>query len=268
LSRNLLALCAVGGAVLCGCAPVRATPTGTPAPDTPTPAVTLAFPTLPPTATLTPPPSLTPTPDIGARLGQRLLADDFSEDAGWGLGADGLGASSLEGGRLVLALHQNGTFRYVLAPDAFAGDFYLEVTLRTELCSPNDEFGVMVRLTPGSENYRIGLHCDGRARITRVLQDSSIALLLPTESDLIIAGAPAENRLAVMASGSTMTMFINGFEAFQVRDRAIISGRFALFVRAGRSTQLTVGFDDLEIYDLLPLPTATPAGAPPPPPTP
>jgi hypothetical protein len=193
-----------------------------------------------------------------------LLHDEFDDEDGWDLGADSLGASSLEAGRLVLALHQTGTFRYVLVPDAFAGDFYLEVMLRTELCSPNDEFGVMVRLTPGSENYRIGLHCDGRARITRVLIDSSVALLPPTSSPVIIPGAPAANRLAVMASGDTLAVFLNGFEAFRVRDRAIISGRFALFALARHSRQLTVAFDDLDIYELLPLPTSTPGGAPPP----
>jgi hypothetical protein len=122
----------------------------------------------------------------------------------------------------------------------------------------------MVRLTPGAENYRMGLHCDGRARITRVLEDSSFALVPPTASPVIIPGAPAENRLAVMASGSTLTLFVNGFEAFSVRDRALISGRFALFVRASRSTQLTVAFDNLDIYELLPLPTSTPGGTPPP----
>jgi hypothetical protein len=192
-----------------------------------------------------------------------LLYDEFNDEDGWDLGADSLGASSLEAGRLVLALNQTGRFRHILVPDVAVGDFYLEVTLRTELCSPNDEFGVMVRLTPGAENYRIGLLCDGRARITRVLEDSSIALVPPTTTPVIIPGAPATNRLAVMASGDTLTMFVNGFEAFRARDRALISGRFALFALARHSRQLTVTFDDLDIYELLPPPTSTPPGTPP-----
>jgi len=251
------------GSSLCACAPFSRTPTPTLPALTSTPSPTVGFPTLPPTPTLTPAPSLTPTPDIRALLGTTLFHDDFSTDQGWDLSSDFLGASSLEAGRLVLALHQTGTFRYVLVPQVRAQDFYLQVTLRAELCNPNDEFGVMIRFTPDGENYRIGLHCDGRARITRVLSDSSIALVLPTASPLIIPGAPAENVLGVLAEGDTLRLFINGFEAFVARDRVLRAGRVALFVRASRSAQLTVAFDNLEITSLLPTPTpATPTRLP------
>src|SRR3972149_6133583 len=136
------------------------------------------------------PPSPTPPPDIHAILGTRLFHDDFSEDQGWDLGSDALGASSLEAGRLVLALHQASAFRYVLVPDVAVGDFYLEVILRTELCGPNDEFGVLVRFTPDGEYYRIGLYCDGRARGTRVLQGSSIAPIRPPPPPPIVPLPP------------------------------------------------------------------------------
>ncbi len=239
-------------------------PTGTPTPLPPSAIAppTVGFPTLPPTATLTPPPSLTPTRDLRPLLGTPLVQDDFTSDAGWDLGADGVGATSLEEGRLVLALHQAGTFRYVLVPDVTAGDFYLQVTLRTELCSPNDEFGVLIRFTPEGEYYRVGVYCDGRARVTRVLEDSSIALVPPTPSPVMIPGAPAVNVLAVLAEGETFRIFLNGFEASVARDRALPSGRLGLFGRSSRSAQLTVSFDDLEVYSLLPTPTGTQAPAP------
>ena len=251
----LLALGFSFGLSLYACGTMGQTPTPSPSPPSATPSPTVGFPTLPPTPTLTPPPSFTPTPDIHAILGTRLFHDDFSEDQGWDLGSDALGASSLEAGRLVLALHQASAFRYVLVPDVAVGDFYLEVILRTELCGPNDEFGVLVRFTPDGEYYRIGLYCDGRARVTRVLQDSSIALILPTPSPVIVPGAPAENVLAVLAEGDTFRIFINGFEAFVARDRALPSGRLALFGRSSRSAQLTVSFDDLDVYSLRPTPT-------------
>lgn len=247
----VLAACAT----LSACAPFLRTPTPTPAPPTPTASPTIGFPTLPPTPTLTPPPSLTPTPDLRPLLGTPVFQDDFSTDQGWDLSSDLLGASSLEEGRLVLALHRNSTFRYVLVPHINLRDLFLQVAVRAELCAPNDEFGVLIRFGPEGENYRIGLHCDGRARITRVLIDSSIALVPPTVSPLIIAGAPAENLLGVLAEGDRLHLYINGFEAFAVRDRALTSGRVALFARSSRSAQLTVAFDDLEISPLLPTPT-------------
>jgi hypothetical protein len=250
------------GLGLYACGSIAETPTPTVLPPSAVPSATVGFPTLPPTATHTPPPSPTPTPDIGAILGPRLFHDDFSADVGWDLGGDALGASSLEAGRLVIALHQAGTFRYVVAPAEPVTDFYLQVTLRTELCSPNDEFGVLVRLTPDGEYYRIGLYCDGRARVTRVLRDSSIALVLPTASPVIIAGAPAENVLAVLAEAGTFRILLNGFETFVARDRALPSGRLALFGRSSRSAQLTVSFDDLEVYALIPTPTPTLPPAP------
>ncbi len=243
------------GSALSACAPLLRTPTLTPAPPTSTATPTIGFPTLPPTPTLTPPPSPTPTPDLRPLLGTPAFQDDFSTDQGWDLSSDLLGASSLEEGRLVLALSQNSTFRYVLVPHLNLRDLYLQVVVRSELCAPNDEFGVLIRFGPEGENYRIGLHCDGRARITRVLLDSSIALLPPTASPLIIPGAPAENLLGVLAEGDRLHLYINGFEAFAVRDRALPSGRVALFARSSRSAQLTVAFDNLEISPLLPTPT-------------
>jgi hypothetical protein len=250
------------GIVLAACGTAGRTSTPTLPAPTATPSPSLAFPTLPPTPTLTPPPSLTPTPDIHTILGARLFHDDFTQNEDWDLGSDTLGASSVEAGRLVLALHQAPAFRYVLVPGVTAQDFYLEVTIRTELCHPNDESGVLIRFTPEGEYYRIGLYCDGRARITRVLQSSTIALVPPTPSPLIIPGAPAENVLAVLAVGDTFHLFVNGFDAFSARDRSLSSGRVGLFARSSRSAQLTVSFDNLDIFALLPTPTPTPRRSP------
>ena len=171
------------GSSLCACAPFSRTPTPTLPALTSTPSPTVGFPTLPPHSDLTPAPE--PHTHSGHPrycLGTTLFHDDFSTDQGWDLSSDFLGALSLEAGQLVLAHPPDGHLPLRARPRVKLQDFYLQVTLRAELCNPNDEFGVMIRFTPEGENYRIGLHCDGRARITRVLSDSSIALVLPTTS--------------------------------------------------------------------------------------
>jgi hypothetical protein len=241
----------------CGLVFQPITPTVSPTPSL-IPSPTVGFPTLLPTPTLTPLPSLTPTPDIRAGLGRILYQDDFSGNVGWLVGQNDFGGTSLLDGQLVLSLRVPGGFRYALSPAGSLSDFFLEVTLRTELCGARDEFGVVARFTPEGNHYRFSLTCDGGARISRVLDGSVRGLVPITQTNLVIAGAPAENRIGVWARGSDLRFYINGTEAFSLRNAAFRSGTFGLMIRSISSSQLTVSFDDLVVYDL-----ATPAATPP-----
>src|SRR3972149_8971517 len=87
-----------------GCLPqATAAPTSTPA-FSPQPSRPPLFPTPLASATLTPPPSATPTPDIFTGLGEVLFQDDFAQDRGWTLRAGQGGAGSLLPGRLGVAV--------------------------------------------------------------------------------------------------------------------------------------------------------------------
>lgn len=230
-------------------------PPPSPTNTSPPPSATVAFPTLIPTPTLTPAPSATPTPDLSAGLGMVIFEDPFDINLGWEVGESSQGGSSLVDGRLTLSVRPPGTFRYVLAPTPPVSDFYLEVSLRAEVCSPRDEYGLMFRIGPDISHYRFTITCDGGVRVSRIQGDTLRTLVPLTMTSDVITGAPADNHLAIWASGSTFRFFINGLQAFTARDSGLTSGQVGFIVRARSRSQVTVTFDNLRIRALVPTPT-------------
>ncbi len=255
---NLLILLPAA-ALLSGCIPLAsfAPPTPTPTPTPLPPTATMAFPTPVPTATRTPPPSPTPTPDLTASFGPVLYADPFDTNLGWDTGADAIGGTSLVEGGLTLSVRPGGILRTAVAPAPPVGDFYLQARLRTEICSPRDEFGLLYRVGPDLSHYRFALTCDGAWKVVLVLPESARGLVPLTFSPDVIAGTPADNHLAIWASGSTFRFFVNGLEVFSLRNRLLTSGGVGFFVRSRSGGQVTVTFDDLVLRSLLPTPIPT-----------
>ncbi|MEW6567502.1 MAG: hypothetical protein AB1449_04920, partial [Chloroflexota bacterium] len=203
-------------------------------------------------------PSPTPTPDQSTSFGPVVFADTFETNRGWEVGADATGGTSLVQGGLTLTVQPGGGWRIALAPAPAVGDFYLEVSLRTEVCGPRDEYGLMFRVGPDLSHYRFTLTCDGGARVTLVLPDTARGLVPLTLTHDVIPGAPADNRLAIWASGSTFRFYLNGVEAFSARNRLLTSGGIGFLVRSRSGGQVTVTFDNLVLRALVPTPAPSP----------
>ena len=237
------------GALLAGCISLSTPPTPSPTPIPPSGT---------PTFTATPAPSLlTPTPDLPGLLAGILYRDDFEDNQGWDLKDSQVGGISLFQGRLALAVRRSGATLFAVAPSPEFEDFFVEVHLKAELCADADEFGLMVRMNPLGDHYRFTLNCIGQARFARVQQGVAFNLLPPTETHAAISGAPAENRLGLLAVGRDLRLFINGLEVFFLRDAALSRGGLGLIARSAAGGQLTVSFDHLAVYGLLATPTPT-----------
>lgn len=240
----------------CVTVPPGTTPTSTQAPTAAT--ETVPFPTFPPTVTSSPRPSPSPTEDILAGLGQVILQDDFNLDTGWDLGERPGGAVSLLNGRLAIAVHIPGAVVDAVNPTGPMTDFYAEVEGRTEVCTDSDEFGLMFRVNADREHYRFTLTCDGGARVSRFLVTGEVGLVPLSETYTVFPGAPADNRIGVLARGDRFQFFINGLEVFTARDPSLTSGAIGLIVRSKRGGQTTVSFDNLVVRALLTSPTPPP----------
>lgn len=255
---------AVVAAIIClaaaGCAvdTPTAVPTNPPtfSPIAPTPS--LAFPTLRPSPTWTPVPMPSPATTSGLSLGALWYADDFSQADDWTLGEDPSGATSISGGRLTLAVRQAGAFRLARSPAPPGADFFLQVTLYPELCSTGDVFGVAFRIGTNDQHYRYGLTCDGGARAFYFSPGNSASLASLETSNAIIPGPDVANRLGVAVEGDRMRFFVNDIQVLSARDAGLSQGGFGLFARAAGGRQLTVSFDDLEIWHLETSGTPTP----------
>ena len=242
---------------LSGCVSTSPLPTPTPTQVVPTTTPTFIIPTLIPTVTFTPEPEPSPTPDLLTGLGDLIFEDSFDLDLGWDIGQTEVGGASLVDERLSLAVRRSNSFYFIQSPAPTITDFFLEVTVRSEVCSVDDEFGVMFRYRAMGENYRFALTCDGRARVSRVLEEGEIVLVPLTQTYAILPGLLVDNRIAIWASGNQFLFFINDLEVFSASDRVLPSGKITFFVRSRASNQTTVSFDDLSVRTLVSTPTPT-----------
>jgi len=234
-------------------------PTGPPAP---TGTSTVAFPTVIPSATWTPGATLTPAIDLLPEFGAQILADPMDDPTDWELAATASGGAAFTDGRLTLSVRTPRVSQSARRKGPIVGDFFAEVDVVTEVCSPGDEIGLTARGGGLGEQYRFLIGCDGTARITRILEDGSRALTLRVASAAIHSGAPAQNHLSVWLRGLDLKFFVNGDEVLTVRDAALTRGVLGVIARAGPGGQVSVGFDDLLIYALADMnPTATPKPA-------
>jgi hypothetical protein len=192
-----------------------------------------------------------------------LFRDSFDDPDLWTLSTSGSGGAGIQDEKLTIAVRSPRVFYFSHRHPPTAGDFYAEIDVFTEICSPGDEYGLIIRTNRLDEHYRFVIGCDGRARISRVLEAGSRALTLWTASPAILSGAPARNRLGVLADGLDLKLFVNGTEVASARDAALSEGGFGLVARSGPRGQVAVSFDDLVVRALAdssapPTPAATP----------
>ena len=236
----------------CGVQPQSLLPTLTPDPTPSNPTATIDW--FPSTETPTKLPTVTrtPTPDLRPNLGDVLLEDDFSDEENWLLPAGEDSSAAIVNNHITLVLSRPEWFLYSLRNEPVLGDFYAEITASPNLCSGEDEYGVMVRVTPAFTYYRFVISCDGRAKVVRV-SHSGARVIVPWESSAVIPSfAPRESRLAVWAVGEDIRFFINDQHLFSIRDTVLGEGDFGVFVRTSGETAISVNFSDLVILEVGP----------------
>lgn len=263
---SLLALLTVF--MLSACAPaVEQTPPSLPTePPTATATPTIIWFPATNTPTPLPPSSPSPTPPSLPGVGSLLLQDDFSDPALWNTRTSEQAFIAIENNRLYLAARAPKLLIISDRRDTpLLTDFYAEVTARTSLCAPGDEYGMLVRFNSFQDFYRFTINCDGTIRADRVQGGTSLPMQPPVTSGDAPRGAPGEARIGVWVSGTEFRFFLNGRYQFTINDPLLRSGGLAVFARAGGETQLGVNFSDLTIHSVSyasPTPTVTPSLTP------
>jgi hypothetical protein len=239
--------------LICACSaatPLPPEPTDTPPPPTATPSPTIVW--FPATATPTsfPTPVVTPTLDLRPQAGgELLLSDDFSDPSAWTLSQTRAASAALGVNELTLALHQPGGYLYSLRSEPLLGDFYLEITASPNLCKDEDEYGLLLRVSPSLDFYRFSLSCAGQARVDKYFNGTASSPQPPVYSGAVPPGAPSASRLAVLAQGRELQFFANDEYLFTVSDPSLVSGSLGVFVRSAGDNDLTVSFSDLVVRE-------------------
>jgi len=242
-------------------APTR-TPTIPPPTDTPTPTIVW----FPATATYTPFPTATVQPTLDQRpgIGALTFSDVFSDSAAWLQSRTEEGSVTVVNNELTIAITEDNERAYLFSvrTQPVFMNFYMEITASPNLCRGKDEYGLLLRVSPGLDYYRFSLSCDGNIRLDRVVQGQASSPQPWVLSGSVPPGAPSTVRLGVWAYGEEMRFFVNNEYQFTVRDPLLISGSFGVFARSAGDMAVTVNFSSLDVYEISGPPPAKPTGTP------
>jgi hypothetical protein len=245
-----------GVLILSGCDFLPEEPTVTPTltatqTETPTPTIDW-FPTTP-TPSLEPLPSPTPQPtleDLREGITELLVSDDFTDERLWETRQSQIGNVAFGTQNLSLAIAQPNTSLTSLSQHELPQDFYLELTLQTSFCQPDDQAGVLFWHQSEGDYYRLLIDCAGRVRLELFESSQAIVLQNWEFAQRVQPGAPAVNRLGLWVSDGQFQLYIN--DAFQF-SRTVVSNRsggLGVYARTISSNAMTVKFSDLQIYQV------------------
>lgn len=249
----LLSLLALFALAACSTsAEVAPLPSSPPATLTPSPTATIVW--FPPTATptLAPTQVLTPTVDLRPAISKLIFEDRFEEGSNWSLAQTDSSSIALGKNELTLAIAQPRLYLYTLRQRPQLAAFYLELIAWPNLCRGEDEYGVLFRVTPQLDFYRLALTCNGQLRLDRFYQGKASVPFPKTFSGAVPPGAPSSVPIAIWASQKEITVFINDQFQFTLQESVIPAGAVGLFARSVASAAVTVNFSDLKVYEVVP----------------
>ena len=241
---------------LSGCDLVPPEPTLTPtltATQTETPTPTIDWFPATPTATLPVVPSPTPQPpfeDTRTGITERLVDDDFTDEMLWEIRPSPDGNIAYGTQNLTLALARPETSLISRSQHTLPADFYLEMTIQTSLCQPNDQIGLLFWQQSEGDYYRLLIDCAGQVRLEVVQGGQPITIQDWEFANRIQPGAPASNRLAVWVSRGLFQLYINDTYQFEQRIAVNRSGGLGVFARTISGSAMTIRFSDLQIYQV------------------
>jgi len=197
-------------------------------------------------------PTIQATANLLEGVDSLILADSFQDTTAWQVGEKPSGSMEYSTNRLTLAIQQPraNLFSFRLSPTL--QNAYVEITTSLSLCTGNDSYGLLYRVSSIQDFYRVLINCNGLIRLERIRNGVVNALQDWTISSQLSAGAPLSVRLGVWIKGTTFRIFINRAFQFEASDDAFSSGWLGVFARSAGTTSVTVNFSDLQVFNLSP----------------
>jgi hypothetical protein len=234
----------------CQTVPAPPTPTST---RTVTPAPTATVEWFPPTPTevVLPTSQPSPTQQVSMKLGEVIFRDEFQISDGWTVPQTENGNINIGGGEANIIVNTPGAFLVGTREKPDFTDFYVEITASPILCSGQDEYGFLFRLSGREKYYRFAMTCSGEVRLDRIIPGSGAILYPWTRSASVPAGAPSVSTIAVLAQADQLHIFVNGNLQTSVTDQQLRIGSFGIFARSVGDSAITISFSDLVVWEVL-----------------
>jgi hypothetical protein len=198
-----------------------------------------------------------PTPPADILFQDDFASQQASADKGWYFGTSGNVDSLWSPNKYTLVAKQKNLIHSSLLPLVYS-DLGVEVEMQADSINPRTEYGIVFR-SNGKEggmanNYRFGVMSldNGKTYDYYLLKEVDGQTPEPWLVDVrpapgILPGT-AQNRLGVLAEGSTISLYINGQRVRTVTDDPATSGKVGVFVHTIDDQQAKVSFTHVTIY--------------------
>jgi hypothetical protein len=139
--------------------------------------------------------------------------------------------------------------------DTASGNVYAEVSATNGHCIARDSLGMVIRVdrSANAGGYSLEVSCDGswRFRLQQIGGDQ-VEFIDWTESDAIVTGSGATNRLGLWGYQARFRLYVNGEEVGEYWDVNYrhTYGTFALYTRASQTYDLAGTFDDFAYWNI------------------
>jgi len=210
--------------------------------------------------TATPPqvtPSVTPTAiNFTEKLGMPTWKDELNSGGGWSLAKPNTdmpnvliqvvnGALSMS--RSVPYGGKNWWLNYQQIQD-----FYLQAKFKTQLCSSDDQYGLVFR----APNYNSGLGyyftitCDGHFNLMRWDGNGVANLFTWEKADAIQAGSNQTNVFGIWVKQNLIRLYANGVLLKEITDSSLANkGHFGLFIDSRQTPGFTIELDEIAYWE-------------------
>lgn len=160
--------------------------------------------------------------------------------------------TSIVGGAYELSLELDNFDSYGLYLGGTSiADFDMAVDATMTAGPPNAEYGIRFRQSAPDEHLIFSISPTGFYRLARVSEEAYTSLVPWTRDQRINTGVGATNRLRVVATGPTITGYINGEQVLTYQDEQPQAGQLTLGLVTFEQGGLTVRFDNVEGFAVL-----------------
>lgn len=252
--RNLQLLLAGVAALIClGACQAEDTnlpePTLTPIPPTLQPSATIDW--FPRTPTPTPALSTTPEPlkstTASLQPEDLIASDDFTDQQIWQTSSAPCGTVAYEVSSLSLAVSGGKNTLTSLSSHELPADFYLELNLDAQMCSPEDQYGLILWNNSSSGTFRVWFSCAGEVMLDRVLPSGTTVLQKWQTARKFQIGSPAKNRIGIRSQNNSLEVSVNGTNQFTYSPLNKLSGPLGVIAQSSGDLPLTVQLSNLQI---------------------
>lgn len=177
-----------------------------------------------------------------------LVNDDFSNTTLWQTFQSSTGNVAFGNQNLTLAVANPSSSLSSLSQHELPPNFYLEITIQTSLCQPQDQVGMNFWIQSPSDFYRLLINCAGQYRLELIQGGQNFVVRDWETASQIQPGAPASNRVGIWVHQGQLELYFN--DAFQIEEKVALerSGGLSVFARSIQSSAMTVKFSDLRIF--------------------